>query len=272
MDLPLDPRIPDFIIPLLQEYTRRLEQDAPGLVSAFYLVGSLALDAFNPRLSDIDFVAVLSRPAAAGDLAKILEIHRGVERRFPKWKMEGDYLQAAAIGCLDDEVGPFLKYHDGKIEWDDCFGLSSVTWWILKEKGIAVFGPPPQELAFTVDLDCLLRGQLENLNSYWATWISRPVRLATLLSDWGVQWTVLGVLRQFYTLRERQIVSKTEAGKYAMACLPQRWERIIAEAIALRESLPRSQYRSRILRAGETYGFLKYMIHVCNHSLEASNL
>jgi hypothetical protein len=57
-----------------------------------------------------------------------------------------------------------------------------------------------------------------------------------------------------------------------MACLPQRWERIIAEAIALRESLPRSQYRSRILRAGETYGFLKYMIHVCNHSLEASNL
>ena len=176
--------------------------------------------------------------------------------------MEGDYLPAADIGCLDDEGGPFLKYHDGKLEWSERFGLCSVTWWILKEKGIAVFGPSPWELALTVDMERLLQGQLENMNSYWATWISRPVRLATLLSDWGVQWTVLGVLRQFYTLRERQIVSKTEAGKYAMACLPQRWERIIAEAVALRESPPRSQYRSRILRAVETYGFLKYIIQV----------
>jgi hypothetical protein len=241
-------------------------------VSAFYLVGSLALDAFNPRLSDIDFVAVLSRRATLADLAKLLEIHCVVEKQFPEWKMDGNYLQAADIGCLDGEVSPFLKFHDGKLEWCELFSLSSVTWWILKEKGIAVFGPLPKELAFTVDMDGLLRGQLENMNSYWARWTSRPVRLAALLSDWGVQWTVLGVLRQFYTLRERQIVSKTEAGKYAMACLPQRWVRIIAEAIALRERPPRSHYRSRFLRAFETHGFLKYIIQVCNHPLEGSNL
>jgi hypothetical protein len=272
MDFSTNPPIPVLLNPLLQEYNRRLEQDSPGLVRAFYLVGSLALDAFNPRLSDIDFVAVLSRPSLPDDLAKLLEIHRGVERHFPKWKMEGDYLPAAAIGCLDDEVGPFLNYHDGKLAWRQRLGLSSVTWWILKEKGIAVFGPLSQELALTVDMERLLQGQRENLNSYWASWTSRPVRLAGLLTDWGVQWTILGVLRQFYTLRERQIVSKTEAGKYAMACLPQRWEPIIAEAIALRETPPRSHYPSRILRAVETHGFLKYIIQVCNHSLEASDL
>jgi hypothetical protein len=96
--------------------------------------------------------------------------------------------------------------------------------------------------------------------------------LAALLSDWGVQWTVLGVLRQFYTLRERKIISKTEAGKYALGCLPERWQGIIAEAIAMRESPRCTQYGSKITRAVETYVFLKYIIRICNHAEEAANL
>lgn len=272
MDFTIDPRIPDLLSPLLREYTRRLDQDAPGLVSAFYLVGSLALDAFNPRYSDIDFVAVFNRPASAGDYEKLLEIHRAVEGQYPQLKMEGEYFQASDLGRVDDEVSPFLNYHDGKLEWCRRLGLGPVTWWILKEKGIALFGPPVEELAITLDMDRLLQGQLENLNSYWAGWVNRPGRLAVLLSDWGVQWTVLGVLRQFYTLREHKIISKIEAGKYGLACLPQRWQPIIAEAIAMRGNPHRSLYRSRITRAVEAYAFLKYIIQVCNHSLEASTL
>ena len=271
MDFKIDPRIPDLLSPLFREYVRRLDQDAPGLVNAFYLVGSLALDAFNPRSSDIDFVAVLSRQAAADDPETLLGIHRGVERQYPQLKMEGEYFQPSDLGRIDDEVRPFLSYHDGKLDWRRHFGLGLVTWWILKEKGIALFGPPVQGLAITLDMDRLLQGQRENLNSYWAGWIKRPGRLAALLSDWGVQWTVLGVLRQFYTLREHKIISKTDAGKYALACLPQRWQRIIIEAIAMRESPRRSRYRSRIVRAVETYAFLKYIIQVSNHSVEAAN-
>lgn len=268
----MDPRLPDLLSPLLLEYTRQLEQNGPGLINAFYLVGSIALDAFNPRYSDIDFVAVLTRRASPGDQQKLLEIHRFIERQYPLWKMEGDYFQPSDLGRLDDEVGPFLKYHDGKLERRQRYSLGSVTWWILKTKGIALFGSPPQELAITVDMDRLLQGQLENLNSYWAYWTKRPVRWASLLSDWGVQWTVLGVLRQFYTLREQGIISKTEAGKYALGCLPERWQPIIVEAIALRESPRRSQYGLRITRAAETYGLLQYIIRVCNHPEEAPSL
>jgi hypothetical protein len=92
MDSPKDPRIPFLLKPLLQEYTCRLEQDAPGLVSAFYLVGSIALDAFNPRCSDIDFVAVLSRQANSGEVKKLLEIHRVIERQSPELKKEKKYI------------------------------------------------------------------------------------------------------------------------------------------------------------------------------------
>ena len=269
----MDPRIPVLLQPQLQEYTGLLEQNAPGLVSAFYLVGSIALDSFNPRHSDVDFVAVLSRRATPGDVEQILKVHRLLERQYPKWKMEGDYFQPDDLGRLDDQVAPFLKYHDGKLESCQCFGLSSVTWWILNDRGIRLFGPAPQTLAITVDMDDLLRGQIENMNSYWVSWTRRPGRLAALLSDWGVQWTVLGVLRQFYTLHERRIISKIQAGEYALACLPERWRRIVGEAIALREGSRRTYYLFRINRAVETYNFLKYIIQTCNNDyVEAPNL
>jgi len=217
-------------------------------------------------------VAVLSRPVISGDLEKMRKIHQVVERQYPKWKMEGVYFQRGDLGRLDDEVGRSPKYYDGKLEWCDHFVLSSVTWWILKEQGIPVFGPLPQSLPLTVNMDYLLREQRENLNSYWASWTRRPIRLAALLSDWGVQWTVLGVLRQYYTLHEQHIISKTRAGEYALACLPERWRRIVGEAIVLRESKQRTYYLSRITRAVEAYNFLKYIIRTCNDYVEAANL
>ena len=264
----MDPRIPPILHPVLQDYARRIQQEMPGQVSAFYLVGSIGLGDFNPRLSDIDFVAILSSKATAGDFEKIFTIHQGIAAQSPKWKFEGMYFQARDLGCLDGEVEPFLNYHDGKLKWADRFGLSSVTWWILKHCGIAVFGPPVQSLTFTVDMDELIRRQRENLNSYWASWTTRPDGILALLSDWGIQWTVLGVLRQFYTIHERQITSKTKAGEYALGCVPDRWHPIIREAIALREEPKRSYYGSRIRRAREAYGFLQYMIRSCNDYLD----
>jgi hypothetical protein len=40
----------------------------------------------------------------------------------------------------------------------------------------------------------------------------------------------------------------------------------------MRETPHRSQYRSRVTRAVETYGFLRYIIQVCNNSEEAAVL
>ncbi len=89
--------------------------------------------------------------------------------------------------------------------------------------------------------------------------------MAAQLSDWGIQWTVLGVLRLFYTIRERQVTSKVRAGKYALTCVPARWHPLIQEAIAIREGSPQSHYRSRIKRAIESIRFLRYIIQVSNN-------
>jgi hypothetical protein len=109
----------------------------------------------------------------------------------------------------------------------------------------------------------------ENLNSYWASWTKRPGRILALYSDWGIQWAVLGVLRQFYTFNERSITTKIRAGQYALGCLPGRWHKLIREAIDIRHGKKESAYRLRISRMIEAVIFLKYIIQLCNtsHSL-----
>lgn len=94
--------------------------------------------------------------------------------------------------------------------------------------------------------------------------------LALLLSDWGIQWAVLGVLRPFYTFRENDITSKEAAGQYALACLPVRWRPLVCEAISLREGSPALSYRSRLSRAIDARRFLKYIIRECSTFLTAN--
>jgi hypothetical protein len=210
----MDPRVPLMLHPLLQGYTDRIMQEMPGRLAALYLEGSIALGEFNPRFSDIDFIAIGNGRVSAEEFISILKVHKDLEKQYPASKMSGMYFQFQDLGCQDQTKEPFLTYHYGRLNWMDRFDLGLVTWWILKNHGIAVFGLPSKSLDITVNIEDLIRLQHENLNTYWAGWTTRPRRLLTLASDWGVQWTVLGVLREFYTIHEHQITSKIRAGEY----------------------------------------------------------
>lgn len=88
--------------------------------------------------------------------------------------------------------------------------INHVTWWILKNHGITVIGPQSNLFTITVDWDELIRKMHHNLNTYWASYTVHPRRMAQFFTDYGIQWIVLGVLRQFYTFHEQAITSKSE--------------------------------------------------------------
>ena len=178
----------------------------------------------------------------------------------------GSYLQSDSFCHFDDQGESHLNYHDGVLQPHRRFELNSVEGWILKRHGIAIIGPDPQGLPFTIDWNLLIHKMRENLNSYWASWTRRPLRIIMLFSDWGIQWAVLGVLRQFYSFRENTITTKTKAGEYALTCMPTRWHRLVQEAINIREGKATSAYRFRVVRTIEAASFLKYVIHTSNAS------
>lgn len=260
----IDPRIPEAVQPIIKEYLRLTEQRLVGLINASYSIGSIALGEFNECFSDIDFITVLCRKASPIDLGHLRKIHQSIERTYPRWKMSGSYVQASDLGKRGDALRPYPQFHDGVLYPAIHSAINSVTWWELKNHGIPIVGTASETLPFTVNWDILITEMRENLNTYWRSWTCHPRRFLILYSNWGIQWSVLGVLRQFFTFRENSMTTKVKAGKYALGCLPSRWHPLIQEAINIRQGQKGSSYRFRFGGMFQTVRFLNYVIDRCN--------
>jgi hypothetical protein len=257
--------VPPSVQCVLDEYVRQLGESLPGFLEGLYLDGSLALGAFESHLSDIDFIVVASRRCTASDLARLHVIHETLKRTYSKYQLEGAYLCWNDLGQLEDSIPPHLHVHDGALHPSGYHDINHVTWWVLSWRGITVVGPPAELLDVHVDWNELVRAMHHNMHTYWASFTRRPQRIPWLLSDYGVQWAVLGVLRQFYTFHERDITSKISAGLYALDCLPAHWHRLIREAIRIRSRQRPSLYRSRFRRATEAHHLLCAVLAACRN-------
>jgi hypothetical protein len=105
-----------------------------------------------------------------------------------------------------------------------------------------------------VSAETLIEYVLGNMNTYWKGWIDRLEERRLQIPgiseqtspsaqlDYAVEWCTLGMLRQLYSIRERDITSKIGAGEYGLKIVPDRWHRLIREAIAIKCRQPVSQY------------------------------
>jgi hypothetical protein len=256
--------IPQPVQHALNEYITLVHEALPGLMTGVYLHGSLALNAFNPGLSDVDFITVTSRRCTATDIDALRAIHHTLVQRHPLAQLEGCYLQAQDLGRFEDTIPAHPYIHDGSFHDSGYHDINAVTWWILRHRGIAFSGLPLDQFDIHIDWENLLVKMHHNLNTYWASFTTNPQRIAWLMKDYGVQWAVLGVLRQFYTFREQAITSKTDAGMYGLIHTPQQWHQLIQEAINIREGGVRSFYRFRIVRALAARAFVQLIITACD--------
>jgi hypothetical protein len=265
-------RLPEVLSPTIESYIFQVNQRLPGFLEAFYIVGSIALDEFNPHFSDVDFIAVTSHSATEKEVETLREIHQKVERSFPHWKLSGAYLLPADLGKQSREIGERIVFHDGKLQPQADFEANPITWWILKNGGIPALGVDPSELSITVDENYLVTWTVGNMNTYWKSWTRQPGKLIAMMSDWGIQWTVLGVARQFYTVHEKKVITKQRSAEYLLTVVPEKWHRILREAIRIRTKSPDPLYRSRIVRMREAVNFMKYIFWVSSAHLRNERL
>ena len=247
--------LPNDIQPVVAGYADALLNDVPGLVSGCYLHGSIALDAFDARQSDIDLVAVLARTPTPAELSRLRQIHRRTAAQS-RWTIEGCYLTRDALG--QPPATPALCIHGGSLDWQKP-DVCPVTWWLLRQRGVTVFGPHVSFLGLRTpwsDVETWIRG---NLQSYWRTWATGKAHRLGLLQDASIEWAVLGVLRLWYSLREQDITSKLGAGYYALSQIEPRWHPIIRESLALRERTNERHYTSRLARARDAIALLDVM-------------
>jgi hypothetical protein len=248
---------------VLNRYQHLLDKRTPHLVSAVYVYGSVALDAFVPGRSDIDFVALLSRNAQSSDLHALQHVHHQVAAEFPTCPLEGSYLQAHDLGHAAADIGPYPCYFDGRFHPAAQHDLNPVTWWMMKRHAVVMWASEPQR---TLDYDITwaeVRAYMQaNLTTYWRPFTTSPRRLLGLLSDADVEWAVLGISRLLYGLQEDDIVSKAAAGEYALTQVPPLWHALIREALLIRigSAVPHKGLVARITRARQSAAYIPYLI------------
>lgn len=201
-----------------------VDESAPGLVTGFYLVGSVALGDFHPRgagrgrlstASDIDFVAVTDHRVAPGsrEMTSLAEAHARTAARFPRPHFDGAVLTWTDLAAGPESCPDVPCAHESRFAPTGRSGVNPVTFCELAWHGIALRGPRPAELDVWADQDALRAYTVDNLNAYWRPWWRRnkrphPVSLAIGLSAWFPVWAVLGVSRLHHLLATGTVTSQ----------------------------------------------------------------
>ncbi|WP_051705142.1 nucleotidyltransferase domain-containing protein [Streptomyces sp. NRRL S-455] len=250
-----------------------VDELAPGLVTGFYLVGSVALGDFRPPVgrgrlsvsSDIDFVTVTDRRVerASPEMAALAEAHSRTVARFPRPHFDGAVFTWADLAAGPHECPDIPCAQESRFTPAGRSGVNPVTFCELAWHGIAVRGPQPADVEVWADRRVLRAYTGDNLRTYWRPWLEqkrqpRPLSLAIGLTEWFPVWAVLGVSRLHHVLAIGTMTSKSGAGHYARKVFGPPWERIIAESLWLRTrgAQGRSSYRNPFARRRDTLAFL----------------
>lgn len=270
--------IPVTVETVINEYINLLKAYFPGILEGVYIHGSIALNAYVEDSSDIDFITIINRRLSEEDFNSLTSIHAIIADKYKKPEMDGVYALYEDIGKLylnsyDNEI-QYAYFNSGQLMVGDYFNFNPITWWVFKEKGINIIGPEPKDFQMNISSQQLLAYVLGNMNSYWANLIQSMensiidyINLSIDQVDMEIEWTVLGLLRQYYTLKEKDIISKMDAGKYGLLNLPEEWHAIIKEAMDIRSGIKSTLFHSDEERIHSTIAFSKYIIEHCNESL-----
>ena len=222
--------LPPAVVPRIDDYLDAVDDAAPGLVTGFYVTGSIALDDYQPAISDIDAVAVCSGPPDAGQRRALAQLHAA----GPKV----DVLYATANDLATDPRTLSLPCSIlGEFTPAGAFAANPVEWRTLATKAVAVRGRPLDAAAIWFDADALRQWNLANLDGYWVAKIGEAERVPPAFwARWesGLQWVVLGIPRLHHTIVTNEVISKSAAGAYALDITDEHWHDVVRAAIAVR--------------------------------------
>ncbi len=200
----------------------------------FYLYGSLSAGDFDPESSDVDFLIVTSGELDQAALEALRAMHADIATSSLPYarKLEGSYIPQAALRRYDpaNAMHPTIG-----IDWEFGVGQHGTNWilerWIVREKGIIVWGPSPKTLIDPVAPDELRAAVCGMLRDFWQQQLHGPDWLRP--RDYQA-FAILSMCRALYTIREGKVASKPEAADWALQTLDPKWRLLIEQALVWR--------------------------------------
>lgn len=202
---------------------------AGTLLVGLYLSGSLVAGDFDPDVSDLDLIAVLSQ-APTDELGGALRaMHVRLVAQYPRWEGRIEVVYVGAADLLTYRAGiPRL----GVISPGEPFHIVAggpdwvVTWYPTRQQGIALVGPPIATLLPAIPPAEYVDAVREYVRRF-------AERIDEGASRGSQAYAILSICRGLYTGATGERLSKRRAAAWAARTFPQ-WSGLIEAALIWR--------------------------------------
>jgi len=219
-----------------------------------YLYGSLVNGDFDYDISDIDLLAVTSSDIDDTEFDRLQQMHDDIADRNKQWdnRIEVAYLSTAALKTYKSRpsqiaiISPGEPFHikEAGKDW-------SINWYVVREKGVTLFGPPPQTIIDPITHEEFIQAVIDQTKD-WSEWIdhiqTRPYQA----------YAILTMCRALYAYMNGEQVSKKQAALWAQKELPD-WSSLISNALAWREAY-REEEVDHKATLPDTIKFVRFVI------------
>ncbi len=238
-----------------------LESAPAGLVTGLYLRGGTGFGEWVPGQSDVDFVATLTHRPVADEIDALRAAHATVAATHPEVHFDGPHVLVADLSVDPSSLPDVPTTLAGLFEPENAIHDGVVAWHELAWHGTTVHGPKIADLAVWTDPGRLLAFTAENLNSYWR---ANAEALTAMPAEGATEeaccWCVLGVARLHHLLVTGKMTTKSAAGRWGLTYYPDRFHRVLREALRIREGGAEEYADDRDGRGHATANFTAYVV------------
>jgi hypothetical protein len=213
---------------LLEDLTSSMQLTLGDDLVGLYLQGSFALGDAD-KYSDVDWIAVTDGELTADQVSALQGLHAGFYAREIPWAqhLEGSYFPKGRIRRVEPRPADLWFLDNGSSQLAlDTHCNTAVVRWMMRERGVTLSGPDPKELIDPVSGDDL-RAYADGALVEWVDW----AKSLTSMSRRAQNLLVVSFCRILQTLETGQVMTKREAGEWALDSLPAEWASLITEAL-----------------------------------------
>ncbi len=200
-----------------------------------YVYGSLVLGDFDPAASDIDFLVVTDGELSERSFAALAEMHARFAQGRSSWanRIEAAYIPRQALNHAPPTAGRYPQVEKGtqlfRAPLEPGWAFQRYT---LRERGVAVSGPPASTLIEPVEPDEMRRAAAAILDDWLERSRSDPGWLGWARERQALAFIVLTACRLLYSVESGSVASKPACAQWATQQLAPRWTPLIERALA----------------------------------------
>ena len=246
---------------LLNLLLSRIQTILGDKLIGLYIFGSLVTGDFDYDSSDIDLIAGTSTELDEDEIEHLKLMHQEIALTEKEWdnRLEVAYISTSALRKYYPHYRQPILSPNEPFHMTEADSAWIINRWVLREKGITMYGPPPQTLVDPISHTELMQAMSVIIQD-WREWIESTELIH--LREYQA-YAILTACRALYTCRQGKFVSKKQAAVWAEQELPE-WSSLIRRALVWRNAW-REEQIDHDATLPETMRFVHFVLDLCEN-------